>query len=177
MKQTSPRRGLHSALRSGFTLMELVVVVLLLAVLAGALVPRMTDRLAAARDAERLQDILEVRDAIERYHHDKGAYPVMGGNGNWNQSDEDDFLPVLVREGYLDELAEDPINDASYHYRYYVYDQGTGGCVGPGEFYVLGIRAFETAEFQSEHPGYFKCSNRNWGDEFAWVTGGGAGER
>jgi prepilin-type N-terminal cleavage/methylation domain-containing protein len=59
----------------GFTLSELIVVLLLLAILAGVLVPRVTDRLAAARDGQRLSDLRRLRDAIERYYLDRGSYP------------------------------------------------------------------------------------------------------
>ena len=163
--------------RAGFTLVELVVVLLFLALLAGALVPRVTDRLAWARDARRLDGALIISEAVEQYHLDHGAYPVCGGDGSWNQSDQDEFIPVLVEEGYLEELPRDPLNNAHYHYRYYVYDQGAAGCSGDSEFYVLGIRGFETAEFKAKHPGYFKCSARDWSNEFAWVTGGGVSEQ
>jgi len=39
---------------------------------------------------------------------------------------------------------------------------------------VLGLRAFETADMALKNTGYFQCSARNWGSEFAYVTGGGA---
>jgi hypothetical protein len=39
---------------------------------------------------------------------------------------------------------------------------------------VLGVRTFETAEFATKHKGFFKCDERDWGVEFAYVTGGGA---
>ena len=163
--------------RAGFTWTELSVVVLLLAILAGALTPRVTDRLAVARDARRLDQILEIRDAIEQYRLDTGAYPARAGNGGWNRSDEDALLPVLVEGGYLDTPPRDPLNDSTYHYRYYVFENGAEGCVGPGEFYVLGIRSFETAEFQGRHPSEFECATRDWSAEFAWVTGGGVDEQ
>jgi hypothetical protein len=81
---------------------------------------------------------------------------------------------VLVEQGYLDEDAADPINDATFHYRYYVYAQGSYGCPGNGDFYVLGVRSFESAEFASANKGFFRCAGRDWSEEFAYVTGGGA---
>src|SRR5204862_7013040 len=44
----------------GFTLIELVVVISILAILSGVLVPRVTNHLKAARDARRLADIKAV---------------------------------------------------------------------------------------------------------------------
>ena len=161
----------------GFTLIELVVVISILAILSGVLVPRVTNHLKAARDARRLADIKAVHAAIEQYHMDKGSYPTANANssyGGWDVSNDGDFIRVLRDQGYLDEDAVDPINDATFHYRYYVYAKSSYGCVGNQDFYVLGIRNFESDDFAAKNKGFFECSGRNWNDEFAYVTGGGA---
>ncbi len=161
----------------GFTLIELVVVISILAILSGVLVPRVTNHLKSARDARRLTDIRAVRNAIEQYYQDKGAYPTANANssyGGWDVSNDGDFIRVLRDKGYLDEDAVDPINDTTYHYRYYVYAKGSYGCVGNTDFYVLGIRNFESSDFAVKNKGFFQCTGRNWNGEFAYVTGGGA---
>jgi prepilin-type N-terminal cleavage/methylation domain-containing protein len=161
----------------GFTLIELVVVISILAILSGVLVPRVTNHLRASRDARRLADINAVREAIEQYYQDKGGYPAPNSNssyGGWDVSSDSDFIHVLTEEGYLNEDARDPLNDATFHYRYYVYAKDSYGCVGSASFYVLGIRSFESSDFAARNKGYFACSGRNWNDEFAYVTGGGA---
>ena len=164
-------------LKKGFTLIELVVVIAILAILAGVLVPRVSNHMAAARDARRLIDVKTVREAVERYYLDTGAYPAANTNssyGGWDVSHDGNFIRVLRDEGYLDDEAFDPVNDATYHYRYYVYNKGSYGCVSGGKFYVLGIRAFESPDFAAKNEGYFECTGRNWGNEFAYVIGGGA---
>ncbi len=165
--------------QSAFTLIELVVVIIILAVLAGALVPRVTDRLAASRDARRLSDLHVVRDAIEQYYLDKGAYPpptvVAAGNG-YDATHDGDFIPELLKTGYLREPVKDPINDTTNFYAYNVFAEGTNGCKGKGKFYVLGIKAFETPTFSATHAGYFKCAQKDWSADFEYVTGGGASE-
>jgi len=164
-------------IQRGFTLIELVVVISILAILSGVLVPRVTNHLKSARDARRLADIKAVRSAIEQYYMDKGSYPAANANssfGGWDVSSDGDFIRVLRDQGYLDEDAVDPINDATFHYRYYVYAKGSYGCVGSSDFYVLGIRSFESDDFAAKNRGFFECSSRNWNDEFAYVTGGGA---
>jgi type II secretion system protein G len=169
----------HS-LKAGFTLVELVVVILILAVLAGVLVPRVTDRLASARDSRRMQDIQQVQKAVEQYFLDKTVYPPANQNGSfggWDVSQDGDMIPELVKTGYLKEAPKDPLNNDTYHYRYYVYPKGTAGCVSQNSFYVLGVKNFETDEFKNKNKGYFKCSGRDWNTEFAWVTGGGASQQ
>lgn len=162
---------------TGFTLMELVVVLSILAILAGALIPRVTGRMAAARDARRIQDIQTVRDAIDQYYLETGHYPAPRRNaayGGWDVSHDGDLIPELIDKGFLNENATDPVNDETYHYRYYVYEEGAYRCVGSGPFYVLGVKNFETEGFGDKNKGYFRCTERDWSDEFAYVTGGGA---
>ena len=164
----------------GFTLIELVVVISILAILSGVLVPRVSSHLKAARDARRLADIKTVRSAIEQYYLDKGSYPAPNANssyGGWDVSNDGDFIRVLRDQGYLDADAIDPVNDATFQYRYYVYTLGSYGCTGSSDYYVLGIRSFESADFAAKNRGYFECSGRNWTNEFAYVTGGGASLR
>lgn len=164
------------ARRRAFTLIELVVVISILAILSGVLVPRVTSHLKSARDARRLADLKAVRTAIEQYRLDRGVYPPANAsstNGGWDVSFDGDFIPVLTEEGYLDEDALDPLNDSTFHYRYYVYARSSYGCVGTQDFYVLGIRNFESSDFAAKNKGFFSCSGRDWNEEFAYVTGGG----
>ena len=168
---------LRISVRRGFTLVELVVVISILAILSGVLVPRVSKHIQSSRDARRLADVKTIRNAVEQYYMDKGAYPAADRNssyGGWDVSHDGDFITTLRNDGYLEEMPEDPINDEGFHYRYYVYDQGTYGCKGTTRFYVLGIKAFENASFAAKNKGFFKCANRDWSTEFAYVTGGGA---
>jgi len=166
----------RSTARAGFSLIELVVVVLIMAVLAGVVVPRVVDHQRTARDSRRLADIKTIRNAVEQYYLDNGQYPPADGGG-WNDSTEPTFIRSLVEEGYLTEMPSDPINDNTYYYRYRVYNKGAQGCVGSTRFFVLGIRRFETEDYKTEHPGFFKCANKDWAQVFDYVTGGGASFR
>ena len=166
-----------TSLRAGFSLVELVALILTLALLGGTLVPRISARMAETRDVERLRDVEAVRGAIELYRAEQGHYPAPNTNGaygGWDVSHDGDFIAVLAAEGYLPAPVADPINDATYHFRYYVYEQGAYGCLGEDEFYVLGVRNFETQQMIDAHPGSFLCASRDWSSEFDYVTGNGA---
>lgn len=166
--------------QKGFTLIELIVVISILAILAGALIPRVTNHMAETRDARRLSDIKGVQSAIEQFYVDKQRYPDSKPNasyGGWDVSNDGNLIPELVQYGYLPEAPRDPINDATYFYSYYLYDKGTAGCKGDGKFYVLGVKAFETSAFAARNKGYFKCSGRDWTSELAFATGGGASQK
>jgi type II secretion system protein G len=65
---TSKRRG-------GFTLIELVVVVLVLGIIASVAAPKMFDTANDARENSTIQSLAVVRDAIELHRAQNGAYP------------------------------------------------------------------------------------------------------
>lgn len=63
--------------RKGFTLMELLVVVLVLALLAGIMVPRIVDFQKNALRQSCKSNVANLRKALERYAIDsKGTYPT-----------------------------------------------------------------------------------------------------
>lgn len=62
--------------RKGFTLVELVVVILILGILAGVAAPKMFNTSSRATDNGLKQTLSIVRDAIELYHADNGRLPA-----------------------------------------------------------------------------------------------------
>jgi type II secretory pathway pseudopilin PulG len=163
--------------RGAFTLPEFGVLVLILAMLAGVLVPRVSDRLAVSRDTLRISQLRELREAVERFRAEQGRYPranaPAGGDG-YVRSTDGDFLGELVRAGYLQEPARDPLNRGAYYLGYGLFEAGTEGCKGSAPFYVLGVHRFENERFAENHPGYFRCARKDWNADFEHVTGGGA---
>jgi len=80
---------------SGFTLLELMIVIALLAILTAISVPRIQQTLVRAHEAALHQDLSEMRKAIQNYTRDKEAAPAS--------------LDDLVSAQYLGEIPEDPI--------------------------------------------------------------------
>lgn len=67
--------------RKGFTLLELLAVVLVLAVLSGIMVPRVIDFQKDAKRARCKTNIGDLKKAIERYAADnQGDYPAAIGD-------------------------------------------------------------------------------------------------
>ncbi len=101
--------------QSGFTLIEVMVVVIILGILAAIVVPRVMDRPDAARITKSKQDIRAMESALNLYKLDNFVYPTT-----------DQGLEALVvkPEGtpeprnwkkYLDRLAKDAWgNDYQY---------------------------------------------------------------
>ena len=61
----------------GFTLIELVVVMAIIALLLSLALPRYFNHLESARETILKQDLAVMRDAIDKYHGDRGRYPAQ----------------------------------------------------------------------------------------------------
>ena len=81
----------------GFTLVELMVVMAIVALLLSLALPRYFNHLDAARETILRQDLAVMRDAIDKYHGDRGRYP--------------ESLEELVNARYLRALPVDPLTD------------------------------------------------------------------
>ena len=91
-------RVLHAPVRrSGFTLIELMVVMAVLALLASIVVPRYFQHTDHAKEAVLRANLQEVRRAIDHFYADTGRYP--------------DTLDALVQQHYLLRRPVDPITD------------------------------------------------------------------
>jgi general secretion pathway protein G len=81
-----------SRARRGFTLIELVVVVLVMGILAAVAAPKMFDTASTAKINTTRQSLVVVRDAIELYKAQNGSYPGAAGSGTALQTDLATFL-------------------------------------------------------------------------------------
>ncbi|OGZ42129.1 MAG: hypothetical protein A3C80_01800 [Candidatus Ryanbacteria bacterium RIFCSPHIGHO2_02_FULL_45_43] len=59
----------------GFTLLELLIVITILALLASIITPSVSGFRSKARDTRRILDLREIRKALEFYHNDQNNYP------------------------------------------------------------------------------------------------------
>lgn len=181
--------------RHGFTIVELLIVIVVIGILAAITMTAFASVQAKARDSRRLQDIKTIVKALELYKTTNGAYPdevpTVGASG-WEVTSDGtnptNFLSALVSTSGVSKVPIDPRNITSggldpnagannYVYYYHRYTAGSNGCVfSRGDFYVLGVQRMESIPSGSTHPSSpgFACSGLNWGTmgSPAWITGG-----
>lgn len=83
--------------RQGFTLIELMVVMVLIALLLTLAVPRYFRTIDTGKDSVQRQNMSVIRDAIDKYYGDLSKYP--------------DALQDLVDKKYLRSIPIDPITN------------------------------------------------------------------
>jgi len=62
--------------KRGFTLIEILIVVAIIAILASVVLVGLGPTQQAGRDARRLSDLHEVQNGLELYYNKNGAYPI-----------------------------------------------------------------------------------------------------
>lgn len=94
----------------GFTLIEIMVVVVILAILAAAVVPRIMDRPDEARVTKARQDIRVLESALELYRLDNFNYPStqQGLEALVQRPSGDPPAPNWKSGGYVKALPKDP---------------------------------------------------------------------
>lgn len=63
--------------RRGFSLIELVIVVLILGIIAAIAIPRMSRGAKGAQDSSVASNLSVLRNAIDMYHTEHGAFPLL----------------------------------------------------------------------------------------------------
>ena len=95
--------------QQGFTLIEVMVVVVILGILAAILVPRVMDRPDQARNTKARQDIRALEAALNLYRLDNYVYPTTDqGLEALTEKPSSPEPPNWKSGGYLDRLPLDP---------------------------------------------------------------------
>ncbi len=118
--------------RSGFSLVELVVVVLIMGILAAVAAPKLFDKMDDARKSATRQSLAVLRGGIDLYKADaanNGAYPATLDLLYTNQLISGSFPKVEIGENQSDAVAaatESPIQNVVAGGAGWIYDATTG---------------------------------------------------
>ena len=88
-----PRTG------AGFTLIELIVVMVIIAMLASLAVPRYFGSMEKSKNAVLKENLTLMRDALDKYYGDNDKYPAT--------------LDDLVSRKYLRSIPRDPVTESA----------------------------------------------------------------
>lgn len=159
---------------SGFTIVELLIVVVVIAILAAVTIVSYRNIQQRARDSVRAQDAKNI---------EKGLRSYLAFNGNlfshttssWETSVDvpaGQFLSALVTSKVMDRVPVDPVNSPTKHYRYYRYPAGYMGCDATrGAFVIFQVIDMENSGRPAPGSPGFSCPSRDWSNEADYTVG------
>lgn len=84
----------------GFTLIELVVVLMLVSILAAIVAPMVGSSITRARESALRENLFQLRKTIDDFYADKGSYP--------------ETLNQLVEQRYVRSIPNDPMSESEW---------------------------------------------------------------
>ena len=105
--------------KKGFTLIEILVVVVIVGILAAVVIPRVTTSAATAKENTCDADIVNINTAIELYYFN---------GGSWASQDLSEMVPTTTYDYFPDGLPPCPVSGSSYEMdttTHRVYETGT----------------------------------------------------
>ncbi len=121
-------KSLIGAFEQGFTLVELLVVMVIIAILATLIVGGFRSSQMRGRDAQRKQDLRQIANALEMFYADYGRYPPasgtqiaacsynpgtgVGASCSWGSGTMSDSKTTYMRT-----VSKDPVSAQNYVYR------------------------------------------------------------
>jgi general secretion pathway protein G len=99
----------------GFTLIEIMIVVVIIGILASLIVPKVLDRPAQARVSVAKANINAISEALELYKFDNDLYPTQD-QGLQALVTKPNLDPIPKRwRGYLNKVPKDPWGNEYYY--------------------------------------------------------------
>lgn len=141
--------------RAGFTIVELLIVIVVIGVLAAIVIVAYNGIAARARDTERIDSIAKIRKGLELYKTINGTYPSATDSGTsstngypgggWEVSSIQGSTWLNKLLPYMQPIPTDVMNDTSHFFYYYFYANNTAQCgtITPN-CYVLGVAKLDS---------------------------------
>lgn len=124
----------NSKLETGFTLLELMIVISIIVILAVVAMPQYQKTVIHAKETVLRDDLFQIRKMIDQYAADKGKLP---------QSADD-----LVSAGYIHEIPVDPMTSE----RNWQWDVGEDPGSAEGEQGVVNVHSTSTEQSSEGTP-------------------------
>lgn len=113
-------------MRAGFTLLELLISMIIIAILAGLISGSFFSSLKKGRDARRKSDLQQIQRALELFYEDKRAYPDFSlGFGSMALCETQSAASCGSEKTYMQLIPADPQNTTCSYY--YVHETSPNG--------------------------------------------------
>jgi general secretion pathway protein G len=112
--------------KKGFTLIEILIVVAIIAILASIVLVGLGPTQALGRDSRRVSDLAEVQNGLELYYAPNGAYPLVTTAQGWGPGTGSLTADLETVSG-VNSVPTDPSSGKSYIY----------GTPNPATTYIL----------------------------------------
>jgi len=129
--------------KKGFTLIEMLIVVAIIGILAGAVLVGLGPVQKGGRDARRLSDLRQVQNGLELYFNKNGTYPASGASLLLSE------VAATIQGATGGQIPVDPRNVSPFLYYYSQLNSGSS--------YILGA-ALEDVSNKSAQSGSFSGS-------------------
>jgi prepilin-type N-terminal cleavage/methylation domain-containing protein len=133
--------------RSGFTIVELLIVIVVIAILATISVVAYNGVQQRARNSSRAQSVAAIQKGLELYRAERGRYPSATAPGtnlpsgftspygttsgySYSVATDDSWLRELRLSGFMPDIPKDPVNNNTSYFIYYA-STGIGSCQEP----------------------------------------------
>lgn len=164
--------------QKGFTLLELLIVILIIGILTSVVVMSSIKGAAQARDVRRAQELYQIAHALQLYYSAYNQYPpntdtdpdlgcwAEWDGGNLANGENDPFLQPLIDKGFLSTVPKEwrDIKDGWGTQCTYRYTRVVNPCDGqcPGTYAIL-YGACESSKCPTgERPAC--CEGSSWGE-------------
>ncbi len=95
--------------RAGFTLLEMLVVMVIIGILISIAASNFTSARIKARDGAKKSDLNQVAEALEMYYNDKDSYPAANVNGQIVDIDTGQVFDWGADDGFYDPNNTDTV--------------------------------------------------------------------
>lgn len=109
-------------MKRGFTIIELLVVMAIIAMLASVILVVLSGVQAKSRDTRRLEDVREIEKALSLYYIDGNRYPLAATPVTITGSDA--ISTALINAGAISAVSADPVTP-EYDYTYQATTTGS----------------------------------------------------